>query len=30
VDINVNKFNLITGLEADPNKLQAVKKEGGE
>lgn len=30
VDINVNKFNLITGLEADPNKLQAVKKEGGD
>ena len=29
VDINVNKFNLITGLEADPNKLEAVKKEGG-
>ena len=29
VDININKFNLITGLEADPNKLQAVKKEGG-
>jgi biopolymer transport protein ExbD len=30
VDININKFNLITGLEADPNKLEAVKKEGGE
>ena len=30
VDINVNKFNLITGLEADPNKVDAVKKEGGE
>jgi biopolymer transport protein ExbD len=29
VDINVNKFNLITGLEADPNKLEAVKSEGG-
>ena len=30
VDININKFNLITGLEADPNKVDAVKKEGGE
>ncbi|MBV6440025.1 MAG: biopolymer transporter ExbD [Haliscomenobacteraceae bacterium CHB4] len=31
VDINVNKFNLITGLEADPNKLEAVnKQEGGK
>lgn len=29
VDINVNKFNLITGLEGDPNKLVGVKKEGG-
>jgi len=29
VDININKFNLITGLEADPNKLEGVKKEGG-
>lgn len=29
VDINVNKFNLITGLEADPNKKDAVKG-GGE
>ena len=29
VDININKFNLITGLEADPNKLEAVKKEEG-
>jgi biopolymer transport protein ExbD len=29
VDINVNKFNLITGMEADPNKLEATKKEGG-
>lgn len=29
VDININKFNLITGLEADPNKVDAVKKEGG-
>lgn len=29
VDININKFNLITGLESDPNKTQAVKKEGG-
>ena len=28
VDINVNKFNLITGLEADPNKLVAIRKEG--
>jgi len=25
VDINVNKFNLITNLESDPNKLNAVK-----
>lgn len=30
VDINVNKFNLITGLEADPNKVDAVKGGGGE
>lgn len=28
VDINVNKFNLITGLEGDPNKTEAIK--GGE
>ena len=28
VDINVNKFNLITGLEGDPNKVEAAK--GGE
>lgn len=28
VDINVNKFNLITGLEADPSKLEAVKPSG--
>lgn len=27
VDINVNKFNLITGLESDPNKLEGIKKE---
>jgi biopolymer transport protein ExbD len=26
-DINVNKFNLITNLEADPNKLKAVGKK---
>lgn len=30
VDININKFNLITGLEADPNKLEGIKKEGGD
>jgi len=30
VDININKFNLITGLEADPNKKDAVKGSGGE
>jgi len=30
VDVNVNKFNLITGMEADPNKLEGVKKEGGD
>ncbi|MCB0528932.1 MAG: biopolymer transporter ExbD [Lewinellaceae bacterium] len=29
VDINVNKFNLITSLEADPNKVNAAKGEGG-
>ncbi|GAB4495523.1 MAG: biopolymer transporter ExbD [Saprospiraceae bacterium] len=29
VDININKFNLITGLEADPNKLEGVKEGGG-
>ncbi|HND87665.1 MAG TPA: biopolymer transporter ExbD [Saprospiraceae bacterium] len=29
VDINVNKFNLITGLEADPNKKDAMKKDAG-
>ncbi|HRI59061.1 MAG TPA: biopolymer transporter ExbD [Saprospiraceae bacterium] len=28
VDININKFNLITGLESDPNKTEAMKKEG--
>jgi biopolymer transport protein ExbD len=27
-DINVNKFNLITTMEADPNKLNAIGKEG--
>ncbi len=27
-DINVNKFNLITNMEADPNKLEGVKKPG--
>lgn len=27
VDINVNKFNLITNMEADPNKLGSEKKE---
>lgn len=27
-DIKVNKFNLITNMEADPNKLQGVKKSG--
>lgn len=27
-DINVNKFNLITNMEADPNKLVGVKKPG--
>jgi biopolymer transport protein ExbD len=26
VDINVNKFNLITNMEEDPNKLDATKK----
>lgn len=26
VDINVNKFNMITGLEADPNKKDALNK----
>lgn len=26
VDINVNKFNLITNMEADPNKAEADKK----
>lgn len=30
VDINVNKFNLITNSEADPNKKDAAKGEGGE
>lgn len=29
VDINVNKFNLITGNETDPAKLEGSKKEGG-
>jgi biopolymer transport protein ExbD len=24
-DINVNKFNLITNMEADPSKLEAIK-----
>jgi biopolymer transport protein ExbD len=28
VDININKFNLITGMESDPNKKDAMKKEG--
>ncbi len=27
VDINVNKFNLITGNETDPSKLEGAKKE---
>lgn len=27
-DIHVNKFNLITNMEADPNKLKGVKKSG--
>jgi biopolymer transport protein ExbD len=27
VDINVNKFNLITGQETDPAKLEGAKKE---
>ena len=26
-DINVNKFNLITNMEADPNKLSAVNRK---
>ncbi|MEI6408858.1 MAG: biopolymer transporter ExbD [Bacteroidota bacterium] len=26
IDINVNKFNLITSMEADPNKVNAIKK----
>ncbi len=26
VDINVNKFNLITNMEEDPNKLEAAQK----
>jgi biopolymer transport protein ExbD len=26
IDINVNKFNLITSMEADPNKKDALKK----
>jgi biopolymer transport protein ExbD len=29
VDINVNKFNLITNMEADPNKVDAAKGGGG-
>jgi biopolymer transport protein ExbD len=29
VDININKFNLITGMEADPNKKEATKEGGG-
>ena len=28
-DFNVNKFNLITNLEADPNKANAAKSGGG-